>query len=210
MKRTKGLDIDPALAWRRNNSLKRIPLLKTGIIITNPPYLTNYSAQRKGLYADVERYFAASRHDDLYKIALERCLDAAEHVVAIIPETFINSSFPKARLASLTILEDNPFEDTDAPVCVACFDGAKKRLSAVRVYKNSAYVGRLSRLENKRLSPTRILPMKFNAPRGQIALRAVDQVRLDDSIRFMRPEDLGYDLSRIGQSSRLITRIEIG
>lgn len=122
MTRTKGLDIDAALARRRNDSLRGIPRLKTGIIITNPPYLTNYSARRKGLFGDVERYFEANRHDDLYKIALERCLEAAEYVVAIIPETFINSSFPKARLASLTILEDNPFEDTDAPVCVACFD----------------------------------------------------------------------------------------
>lgn len=79
----------------------------------------------------------------------------------------------------------------------------------MRVYKNDAYVGRLSRLENKRLVPSRTLPVTFNAPSGRIALRAVDQVRSDGSIRFMRPEELGYDLSKIGQSSRLITRIEI-
>lgn len=210
MKRTKGLDIDASLAWRGNDSLKAIPSLKTGIIITNPPYLTNYSAKRKGVGGDVDRYFATSLHDDLYKIALERCLEAAEHVVAIIPETFINSTFPKSRLASVTILEMNPFEDTDVPVCVACFDGKSKPLSGVRVYKNDAYLGRLSRLEKKRLTPSKALPMKFNAPDGQIALRAVDQVGADGAIRFMRPEDLDYDLDRIGQTSRLITRIEIG
>jgi len=209
--RTKGLDIDPGQPWRRNDSLKRIPNAKTAIIITNPPYLTNYSAKRKGLDASVARYFGKSRHDDLYKIALERCLEACEYVVAIIPETFVNSAFPKARLASLTILEDNPFDDTDTPVCVACFDGKAKPLSGVRIFKNDAYLGRLSRLEKKRLVPSRSLPMKFNAPRGQIALRAVDQVSAgaDGAIRFMRPEDLCYDVEKIGQSSRLITRIEI-
>jgi hypothetical protein len=59
MKRIKGLDIDSSLAWCRNDSLKDIPVLKTGIIITNPPYLTNYSAQRKGASS-------APRHGNKY------------------------------------------------------------------------------------------------------------------------------------------------
>lgn len=122
IRKAQGLDVDPARGWTINDSLKRVPKRARAIIITNPPYLTNYSASRKGLAEPARRYFRTSRHDDLYKIALEKCLDACPYVVAIIPETFINSAFPKARLASVTVLEDNPFDDTDTPVCVACFD----------------------------------------------------------------------------------------
>src|SRR3990167_3945429 len=49
--------------------------------------------------------------------ALKKCL-TNDYGVVIIPETFINSSFPKNRLVSITILEDNPFDDTETPVCV--------------------------------------------------------------------------------------------
>jgi hypothetical protein len=98
--------------------------------------------------------------------------------VAIIPETFLNSSYPKGRLRSLTVLEDNPFEDTEVPVCVACFDNKMKRASRVRIYKNDTYIGTLAQLEKKRLKPRHKVRMKFNAPSGQIALRAVDQVSL--------------------------------
>lgn len=139
-RKLKGLDIDPSLDWRRNDSLVRVPHVARSIIITNPPYLTNYSAKRKGLLAEVGDYFDRTRHDDLYKLALENCLAASSHVVAIIPESFINSGFPKSRLASLTVLEESPFDDTEVPVCIACFDGKSKRAAQVRVYKNDTYI----------------------------------------------------------------------
>lgn len=206
-RRIRGLDIDPKLRWRRNDSLVSVPRAAKTVIVTNPPYLSNYSAKRKGLRRQVGRYFQATRHDDLYKLALENCLAAAQHVVAIIPETFINSTFPKSRLASLTVLEENPFDDTEVPVCVACFDGRVKRASAVRVYKNDTYIGTLAELEKRRLKPRKKFAIHFNAPHGQIALRAVDLVRPGDTIRFMPRDALDYDLSRIGQSSRLVTLI---
>lgn len=205
----KGLDIDPSLDWRWNDSLIRIPRVAHSIIITNPPYLTSYSAKRKGLIAEVGDYFTGTRHDDLYKLALENCLAASSHVVAIIPETFINSSFPKSRLASITVLEESPFDDTEVPVCVACFDGRTKRAAQVRVYKNDTYIGTLAQLERRRLKPRNKLRIRFNAPGGQIALRAVDQVGPGQTIRFMPRAALDYDLRKIGHSSRLVTLIEL-
>jgi len=49
-KKTKGFDIDKSLNWKINDSLLSIPKIKNSIIITNPPYLTNYSAKRKNIY----------------------------------------------------------------------------------------------------------------------------------------------------------------
>ena len=43
----KGLDIDSTLGWDYNDSLISIPRVENGIIITNPPYISNYSAARK-------------------------------------------------------------------------------------------------------------------------------------------------------------------
>jgi hypothetical protein len=140
LKRSIGLDIDPALSRPLNDSLIAIPRIEDAVIITNPPYLTNYSARRKGIYGEVARYFKGSDMNDLYKLALAKCLAANDYVVAIVPETFINSEFPKERLVSITVLEDNPFNDTENPVCIACFDGRVKRPPRISVYKNERYL----------------------------------------------------------------------
>jgi len=52
-----GLDIDKSLGWQINDSLISIPHIdnKT-IIITNPPYLSNYSASRKGIMNKVKKF----------------------------------------------------------------------------------------------------------------------------------------------------------
>jgi hypothetical protein len=99
-----GLDIDPINGWKYNDSLLNIPKIEKSIIITNPPYLTNYSAKRKKIYSSVSRYFESCHYDDIYQLAIEKSLNNDSGVM-IIPETFINSSFPKNRLTSITILE---------------------------------------------------------------------------------------------------------
>src|SRR3989338_9215233 len=47
LKESLGFDIDRSLNWRWNDSLLYIPKVENSIIINNPPYLTNYSANRK-------------------------------------------------------------------------------------------------------------------------------------------------------------------
>lgn len=207
----KGLDIDNNLGWEINDSLVHIPHLEDAIIITNPPYLSNYSAARKKVLDDVRQYFDNSKYDDLYLIALDRMLEAQDNVVAIIPETFINSSYAqKNKLSSITILEDNPFEDTDTPVCVVCFDGKSKDYNQISVYKNSELVSNLEHLESLRPITKNNVKIKFNEIAGWLGLRAVDTTNPENMIRFDYKENFDYDWSKgIKVSSRLLSIIEI-
>lgn len=202
-------DIDPNLKREINDWLINIPKIKDSIIITNPPYLSNYSAKRKWVLDHVEKYFNESRYDDLYKIALEKCIESNDKVVAIIPETFINSDFPKSKLHSITILEDNPFGDTENPVCVVCFDWTDKPFDKILIYKNDDCIWTLEFFEKLRLTPTNKVKLSFNRIDWEIALRAVDMPNPNKRIQFMFRDDLDYDLKWIKVSSRLITIIKI-
>ncbi len=203
------MDIDESKQWQINDSLVYIPNIQNSIIITNPPYLTNYSAKRKGVYKNVSKYFENTLYDDLYKIALEKCIQNNDLVIAIVPETFINSSFSKSKLYSITILEDNPFDDTENPVCVLCFDGKDKNYDNISVYKNDLIIWGLWDYEKMRLNPINSINIRFNKLSGQIALRAVDMPNPSKRIQFMRKDQLEYDLKWIKDSSRLITIISI-
>ena len=138
-------------------------------------------------------------------------LDAQDFVVAIIPETFINSAYKqKNRLESITILEKNPFTDTDTPVIVACFNGKRKAYSDIKVYKDEEYVCTLQDVEDCRITPTNSLKITFNSPNGWLAVRCVDNTNPNDKIRFAFKEDIDYDWNKgIKTSSRLLTLIDV-
>ncbi len=206
-----GLDIDDKLAWEHNDSLLDIPHINDAIIITNPPYISNYSASRKGLTRELEKYFATSRYNDVYLIALDKMIEAQNNVVAIIPETFINSNYEQKNfLSSITILEENPFDDTENPVVVACFDGNFKSLSEVKVYKNDIFVNNLGNIENLRIKPMGILDMTFNKPNGWLAVRCVDTTNPANMIKFDFKDNIKYDWkNRIKVSSRLLTLVDV-
>lgn len=206
-----GLDIDKTLNWQVNDSLLDIPHIDNAIIITNPPYLSNYSASRKKIYQQVQLYFEQTDYDDLYLLALDKMLDAQEYVVAIVPETFINSNYKrKNRLTSCTVLEENPFHDTDTPVCVLCFDNEQKSFDKIIVYKNGHFTSTLQDLEDARIQPKSNLSMTFNILSGWLGLRAVDTTNPKEMIRFDYKENFDYDWSKgIKVSSRLLTVIEI-
>lgn len=208
LKKIKGFDVDNYLNWELNDSLLHIPKIENSIIITNPPYLTNYSAKRKGIYDSVKKYFDVCGYDDIYQLAIEKCL-INDFGIMIIPETFINSKFPKNRLASITIIEDSLFNDTENPVCVICFDNKNKPYEQIKIYKNEEMLGSFGYFEKMRMSPHKNVRMKFNSPTGQIALRAVDTTNPQRPISFMRPKEMDYDLTDIKHSSRLITVIEM-
>lgn len=207
-----GYDIDEELIkdkhWKKNDGLKFIEATDR-IIITNPPYLAKNSAKRKN--AETYNYFENNKYEDLYQIALEKCLENHEYVVAIIPETFIlnmTKAFKK-RLFSVTILENNPFEDTDCPVCVVCFNN--KQNNDAKIYKDGKNLKiTLSKLEKRGLHPAKSkdVCIKFNDKNGNIGLRGVDGTG-NVRIGFCKPDELGYDLDRIGISSRSITVINI-
>lgn len=208
---TKGLDIDSNLNWETNDSLKKIPHIDNAIIITNPPYLTKYSASRKKINnKKMNCYF--ENHTDLYQLAIDKMLEAQEYVVAIVPETYINSKFFNnhlSRVYSVTILTENPFDDTENPVCVVCFDNIKKNPPQIKVYVDNEYLNDYSYFKELKLTPKNNYSIKFNVKDGKLALRAVDLTTNDKKIQFYETKDLNYDLSKIGNSSRLVTIIDL-
>ena len=205
----KGLDIDKNLQWELNDSLKKIPHVDNAIVITNPPYLTKYSASRKHIKIN-SSYF--KEHTDLYQLAIDKMLEAQDYVVAIVPETYINSKFfdkNLSRVYSVTILTENPFDDTENPVCVVCFDNVIKIPPEVKVYVDDEYLNDYSYFKELRLTPKNDYLIRFNVKNGKLALRAVDLTTNDKKIKFYEKKELNYDLSRVGNSSRLITIIDL-
>lgn len=201
----RGLDIAPGLGWAVNDSLQSIPALADGLIVTNPPFLARNSAKRKRVFESVEKYFG--RWEDIYQTALDKCLEAAPRVVAIVPETFINSIYPKDGCVSISILEENPFDDTDCPVCVLCMERGARSLADVSIYRGAEKLGSLAHFESMRLRPLGRHEISFNVPQGEVGLRAVDLPDPAKPIRFYMAEDLDYPVEKILHSSRLVTRI---
>ncbi len=204
-----GLDIDDNLGWGMNDSLLKIPHIDKAIIITNPPYIAKQSASRKKI--DLTAYFSTSQYDDVYLIALDNMLHAQKYVVAIIPESFINSSYlQKNKIHSITILEENPFEDTENPVCVVCFDGVTKTLDQVKIYKNNDFKGSLQNIKDIRIKPKNNIKITFNTLDGWLGLRAVDSTDDKTVINFDFKDCFKYDwANKIKVSSRHFSLIMI-
>lgn len=205
----KGLDIDETLEWDINDSLLNIPHIENAIIITNPPYIAKQSASRKKI--DLSKYFKLTTYDDVYLISLDRMLEAQRHIVAIIPESFINSSYKQKNLiSSITVLEENPFEDTENPVCVVCFDHNPKPLSEVMIYKNDQLINSLQGINNIRIEPDNKVKIVFNTLEGWLGLRAVDSTDDKTFINFDFKDNFKYDWeNNIKISSRHFSLIDL-
>ena len=59
VKQVAGFDVQGEI-WPINDSLIAIPNPQRAVIVTNPPYLANHSAKRKGVDQLVAKYFANS------------------------------------------------------------------------------------------------------------------------------------------------------
>lgn len=212
-----GYDIDPDLCtdmgWTWNDSLDNIPVHPNAMVITNPPYLAKNSAARNGL--DNYDYFKDPDNiacEDLYQIALRKVLEKYKKAVFIIPETYFQTDMFKNYLHSYTIIEDNPFIDTDCPVCVVCFNvhngWAGNNYS---IYKNDAYLFTKHELEDVlwQFNSSRYANLTFNEPNGRLGLRAIDGVDPRDRIQFVKPSELNYNIENIKESSRSITIIDV-
>lgn len=202
----KGYDIDNTLDWNVNDSLKHIEKVN-GLILTNPPYLAKSSANRRKL--ETYGYFKGNNYSDLYQIALEKILDSADKAVVIIPESYLLTNLFFDRLSSITVIEDNPFEDTECPVCVACFDEEVKDSHWVKIYKNNEYVMTLEELLSLKKVPHYMHKMTFNDKQGNLGIRCVDGISGGSQICFTTPDNLNYDLDRVKQHSRFITVVNL-
>ena len=206
---TFGLDIAGS-KWARNDSLVNIPNQSRNLIVTNPPYLANHSAKRKGVSSLVATYFDGSDYDNLYKIALDRCLSVADYVAAVIPETFLLSSFDKSRLRLVSVIQGDLFADTEAPAVVACFGPPQNNAQdSAAVFIGEKHIGSLNQILDLRRGRSRAgIEFIFNDPAGRIGLRAVDAHDGLRRIEFLLG-DFEYKRSKIKVSSRLMTYLDI-
>ena len=177
------------------------------VIVTNPPYLANHSSKRKGVDQLVAKYFDGSSQKNLYRIALEKALESAEYVVAIIPETFLLSTFSKNRLELAVVIQDSLFGDTDAPALVACF--TKESCADAHIFTGNQFIGNLSEILALRESTAPKHSIVFNDPNGRIGLRAVDGSDGKTPIAFVAARDFGYPSNSVAVSSRLMTYLEV-
>jgi len=201
-----GFDIQGS-TWPINDSLVAIPNPARAVIVTNPPYLANHSAKRKGVSSLVSKYFANSTQKNLYRIALENALASADYVVAIIPETFLLSTFPKHRLALAVVIQDSLFGDTDAPALVACF--GKNESANAHIFTGNQSIGTLGDILALRDSTAPKQKIVFNDPTGRIGLRAVDGSDGESPIAFMPASEFDYSSNKVMVSSRLMTYLDM-
>lgn len=189
-------DIVPKAAGiRKRDTIKRFP---SGykVCVTNPPWLTSYSAKRRGVE------FVAPRYDNLYKYCLELALANCEYVAFIVPGTFLRTGLFRERLKSVIFIHGKIFAETDNPVCIALFGGRQK---STKIYHDNAYVGTLRGLESRMPPASDDMRIRFNDPDGQVGLHCIDNTR-GPSIRFC----LGPEITRqVKHSDRLITRISV-
>jgi hypothetical protein len=204
--KAQGFDIQ-GKTWPINDSLLEIPNPKRAVIVTNPPYLANHSAKRKGVSSLVAKYFERSTQKNLYMIALENCLASSDYVVAIIPETFLLSSFSKQRLELAVVIQTELFGDTDAPALVACF-GKDERANA-HIFTGNQSIGQLQQILALRESTAIKQRIIFNDPTGRIGLRAVDGSDGNSPIEFLLAESFDYPAESVVVSSRLMTYLEL-
>jgi len=205
-----GYDIDKTKCCdfvKKNDSLINIPK-SDRLIVTNPPYMAKYTATRYGSL--FTKYFEKfEKYNNIYLLALERCLESHDFVVIIIPETFLLTNCLKSRLYSITIIEDQMFGNTSFPVLVACFTKNKNSPDKIKIYKNRDYLFTMKELFSRQKKPIKSIDIKFNKKNGNIGLRAIDSATGDKKIMFCHPIDLNYSTKGIKHSSRLMSIISI-
>jgi len=206
VKQATGFDIQGD-TFPFNDSLVAIPNPQRAVIVTNPPYLANHSAKRKGVDQLVAKYFDGSTQKNLYRIALEKALESADYVVAIIPETFLLSTFTKHRLELAVVIQDSLFGDTDAPALVACF--TKESCADARIFTGNQSIGNLSEILALRDSTAPKHKIVFNDRNGRIGLRAVDGSDGKTPIAFVAGRDFEYPSDSVAVSSRLMTYLDL-
>lgn len=168
------------------------------VCVTNPPWMARNSATYRGIP------FPECKHDDLYKFALEKCLDNCEWIAVLIPESFIRAQLFQDRLTDfISMPTTSLFEQTGHPVGMALFQPNSS--ADVNVWSDDQYIGELSYLESLRPRPIEDGPsVRFNDPEGNVGLIALDNSKAA-SIRFCSPEELGdYVVKR---TNRHITKV---
>lgn len=195
-------DVEPlAPSVHQRDTLADFP---TGhdVVVTNPPYLARHFARRKGLDVD---HLPWGQYNNLYKVSLDRCLGAASHVAAIIPESFLTSGLFLARLTTVVSLTDRMFDDTEMPTCLALWGPSET--ADFDVWRGLTLMGAYSRLAQALPDyPAEATRIRFNVIDGKVGLRAVDNPA-GPSIRFVPAVEI--PAAKIKESARLVSRISV-
>lgn len=187
------LNYCPEFPVEKRDCLQNFP---EGVIaITNPPYLAKNSATRRGLP------FPKTHLADLYQISLKVMLDNCAWVAAIIPASFLTQGILQERAMHVIQLSCVMFDDTDCPVCLACFGPAQT--DDFFVYNKNALIGMFNEIKKELPPSDKQREWVFNDPHGEIGLRAIDSTK-KRSIEFVPGSQVK---SEISDSSRAITRI---
>lgn len=192
-------DIDPKIhGVNKNDSIKNFPK-DYDFCITNPPYLAKNSAKRRGLN------YPKTDYDDLYKLALEKCLENCRYVAAIIPESFITANLFHERLERVISINFIPFDDTEHPVCLALF--AQEESNDFEIFLGEKKIGNYNFLKKKLPKENKSRKIKFNDPDGDLALIAVDNTT-KNSIRFCPKEEVKKEEIKVSSRSRTRLKLE--
>ena len=176
------------------------------VCITNPPWLAKNSARARGLP------FPDCAYDDLYKLALSRCLSHCGYVAAIIPEAFIRTNLFQDRLTDFISIRSRLFSETAHPTGLALFDPTPSE--DIRLWADDRLIGHYHQLKAQYLPPEKggndgyaiDNAIHFNDLNGRLGLIAFDNVR-EASIRFCHIDEIAsYEIK---QTSRFITRISL-
>lgn len=194
----------PELTLIQRDTLKDFP--NADVVITNPPYLAKNSATRMKL--DIVQEFG--KYQDLYELAVEKMLEHADYVAAIIPESFLTRKLFKDRLYGFVSIVDKLFDDTDFPVGIALW--VPEKTEDYPIYIGNLKAGNFQKIkENTRVlnfdqSTYGKVTVKYNIPHGVLGLKAVDNTT-EPSIKYVKGETI--DPTSIKVSSRAITRIQV-
>lgn len=195
-------DIEPgAPDVERRDTLADFP---TGLatVVTNPPYLSRHFARRKGLAVD---HLPWGPHNSLYKVALDRCLDNASWVAAIVPESFVTSGLFRARLRGVVALTTTMFDDTEMPTCLALW--GPDRQDTFDVWRGDQLLGSHADLAaHFPQEGPQARRVRFNDVEGPIGLRAIDSTT-QASIAFVPAAEIPAE--KIKHSARLVSRITV-
>ena len=194
-----AFDIEPsAERVARRDTLASFPE-GYSVCVTNPPWLAKNSATARGLS------FPDCPYDDLYKLALERCLANCEWVAALVPESFIRRNLFRDRLCGFVSLTSRQFVDTDHPVGLAMFQ--PQRAMECKVWSGESCLGLLADFESMRPKVSKNgVGVRFNDPNGNVGLIAADN-STRASIRFCEAEELAG--VEIKVSSRFLTKLSV-
>lgn len=176
--------------WPLNPSLVHIPR-RHAVLVTVPPTLNKRVHKLKGcphreqpVPPHVLTYYDEMDRDDLYQVALDRCMEASRFTVAILPEHVLRSSYP---MKSFVFIEMNrKFRDTHRNLfVVAGID--TKWIEGPMIFCRRAMCGRLATMRMPKTDGIEEIPFTFKWLCGSIVVRLKD-LGEDHPIEFL-PED---------------------